>query len=117
MKTTSKVYLQLNADGSEVRQVRTDHGGKFESETLQVWCEARRFLRTWTARDQLQSNGRAEQSVAETKARIRRMLKAAQANSSRWPLAARCLHEKFRAEALGLKPGPPFDEVFVKKRF
>ena len=46
------------------------------------------------------------------------MLKAARADFSRWPLAARCLHEKLRAEALGLKPSPPFlSEVYVRKRF
>ena len=46
------------------------------------------------------------------------MLKAAQADFSRWPLAAQCLDEKLRAEALRLKPSPPFlSEVFVRKRF
>eukprot|EP00435_Cladocopium_sp_Y103_P064984 s603_g26.t1 len=75
---------------------------------LKNWCEARAVLHTRTAGDQPQSNGRAEQSVGEVKARIRRMLKAAEADFSRWPLAARCLHEKLRAEALGLKPSPPF---------
>ena len=118
LKAVSKFYLQLKAHGYEVKQLHSDHGGEFESEALQAWCEARALLHTWTAGDQPQSNGRAEQSVGEIKARIRRMLKAAGANFSRWPLAARCLHEKLRAEALGLKPSPPFlSEVYVRKRF
>ena len=118
LKAISKFYLQLKADGYEVKQIHADHGGEFESEALQSWCEGRALLHTWTAGDQPQSNGRAEQSVGEIKARIRRMLKAAGADFSRWPLAARCLHEKLRAEALGLKPSPRFlSEVYVRKRF
>eukprot|EP00438_Fugacium_kawagutii_P024973 Skav217964 [mRNA] locus=scaffold3450:124613:131011:+ [translate_table: standard] len=118
MRAVMDFYLQLRMDGFEVTQIHTDRGGEFMSVALDSWCRARTILRTYTAGDEPQANGRVEQTVGEIKARTRRILHAAQAPFERWPLAIRCLSERFRREALKeTSKGPNFmDEVLVRKR-
>jgi len=113
------LYLRLRSDGYQVTQIHTDRGGEFTQEALDRWCASRPILHTTTAGDQPQSNGRAEVSVQWVKAEIRRILHAAGAPFSRWPLAARNLNERLRLKQIG-KPAvvPNFLEpVLIRKRF
>ena len=113
------LYLRLRSDGYQVTQIHTDRGGEFTQEALDRWCASRSILHTTTAGDQPQSNGRAEVSVQWVKAEIRRILHAAGAPFSRWPLAARNLNERLRLKQIG-KPAvvPNFLEpVLIRKRF
>ena len=113
------LYLRLRSDGYRVTQIHTDRGGEFTQEALDRWCASRSILHTTTAGDQPQSNGRAEVSVQWVKAEIRRILHAAGAPFSRWPLAARNLNERLRLKQIG-KPAvvPNFLEpVLIRKRF
>ena len=118
LKAIVDIYLRLRSAGMEVRQIHSDNAGEFASTMLSQWCTQRAILQTYTPGDQPQSNGRAEQTVAELKSRIRRMLLAANVGSEKWPLAARCLSEMLWIEALGeTKKCPPFmSEVLVRKR-
>ena len=95
-------YLRLRSDGYQVTQIHTDRGGEFTQEALDRWCASRSILHTFTAGDQPQSNGRAEVSVQWVKAEIRRILQAAGAPFSRWPLAARNLNERLRLKQIGI---------------
>ena len=101
------------------RQLHTDCAGEFRSAALAEWCMQMAILRTYTSGDQPQANGRAEQPVGEVKSRIRRMLLTAKAGFYLWPLAARCLNETMRQQAIGKgKKCPPFlAELLVRKRF
>ena len=113
------LYLRLRSDGYQVTQIHTDRGGEFTQEALDRWCASRSILHTTTAGDQPQSNGRAEVSVQWVKAEIRRILHAAGATFSRWPLAARNLNERLRLKQIG-KPAvvPNFLEpVLIRKDF
>jgi hypothetical protein len=113
------LYLRLRSDGYRVTQIHTDRGGEFTQEALDRWCASRSILHTTTAGDQPQSNGRAEVSVQWVKAEIRRILHAAGAPFSRWPLAARNLNERLRLKQIG-KPAvvPNFLEpVLIRKDF
>ena len=118
LKSIIAMYLQLRADGFEVRQLHSDRAREFCTVGLEKWCAARSVLQTWTPGDQPQSNGRAEQSVGEVKSRIRRLLKAASLPTSYWPVAARFLNEQLRAEAIHKKVAWPslYAEVWVGKR-
>ena len=118
MKAIVDIYLRLRSAGMEVQQIHSDNAGEFTSNALSQWCMQRGVLQTYTAGDQPQSNGRAEQSVAELKSRIRRMLLAANCGADHWALAARCLSETLWIEALGHdRKCPPFmSDVLVRKR-
>jgi transposase InsO family protein len=87
------IYLRLRRDGLTVTQIHTDRGSEFCSEVLEKWCLSRTILHTHTPGDQPQSNGRVEASVQWIKAEIRRILHAADAPFSLWPLAARDTNE------------------------
>ena len=87
LKAIVDQYLRLrSSDGYVVTQIHTDRGGEFCSEALERWCASRTILHTFTPGDQPQSNGRVEVSVQWIKSDIRRMLHAASAPFSRWPL-------------------------------
>eukprot|EP00435_Cladocopium_sp_Y103_P041836 s2179_g11.t1 len=119
MKHIVDFYLRLRADGYIVSQIHTDNAGEFQSKALATWCMTRAILHTFTPGDQAQSNGRAEAAIAHTKSCIRRMLMAAEAGFERWPIAARCLNERWRREANGtVEDVPPFlSSVLTRKRF
>ena len=113
------LYLRLRSDGYPVTQIHTDRGGEFTQEALDRWCASRSILHTFTAGDQPQSNGRAEVSVQWVKAEIRRILHAAGAPFSRWPLAARNLNERLRLRQIGKPANVPnfLEPVLIRKRF
>ena len=113
------MYLRLRSDGYVVTQLHTDRGGEFTQAALDRWCASRTILHTYTAGDQPQSNGRVEVSVQWIKAEIRRILHAANAPFSRWPLAARNLNERLRLRQVGKQaPLPPFlTSVLIRKRY
>lgn len=77
LKAIVDLYLRLRSAGMFVQQIHSDNAGEFRSAPLNQWCTQRGILQTYTAGDQPQSNGRAEQTVAELKSRIRRTLLAA----------------------------------------
>ena len=113
------LYLRLRSDGYVVTQIHTDRGGEFTQDALDKWCTSRTILHTYTAGDQPASNGRAEVTVQWVKAEIRRILHAAQAPFSRWPLAARNLNERLRLQQIGKAVTLPnfLTPVLVRKRF
>ena len=113
------LYLRLKSDGYVVTQIHTDRGGEFTQDALDKWCTSRTILHTYTAGDQPASNGRAEVTVQWVKAEIRRILHAAQAPFSRWPLAARNLNERLRLQQIGKAVTLPnfLTPVLVRKRF
>ena len=119
MKHIVDIYLRLRADGYIVSQLHTDCAGEFQSKALASWCTTRTILHSFTPGDQPQSNGRAEAAVAQAKSCIRRMLLGAGADFKRWPIAARCLNERWRREATGtMEEVPPFlASVLTRKRF
>ena len=112
-------YMRLRADGYIVTQLHTDHGGEFRSEELEKWCRSRSILHTFTPGDQPQTNGRAEVSVQIVKADIRRALHGAQAEFTRWPMAARYVNEKRRLRQIRKEEKtPPFlADVLIRKRY
>eukprot|EP00435_Cladocopium_sp_Y103_P020138 s2720_g4.t3 len=118
-------YLMLKADGYEVRQIHSDRAAEFISPKLERWCRERDILQTWSAGAEPQSNGRAERTVQEIKARVRRLLHAAQVGPEWWPVAVRNVNERLRRERMKVNwNGQKFEEipafmqeVTVKKRF
>ena len=66
LKSIIAMYLQLRADGFEVRQLHSDRAREFCMVGLEKWCAARSVLQTWTPGDQPQLNGRAEKSKVES---------------------------------------------------
>ena len=93
LKAIVDIYLRLRSAGMRVQQIHSDNAGEFTSAPLNHWCTQRAILQTYASGDQRQQSGQAEQTIAELKSRIRRMLHSAGAGSDRWPLAARYLSE------------------------
>ena len=125
LKHIIDLYLMLKADGYEVRQLHSDRAAEFISPKLEKWCRERDILQTWSAGAEPQSNGRAERTVQEIKARVRRLLHAAQVGPEWWPVAVRNVNERLRRERMKVNwNGQKFEEipafmqeVTVKKRF
>ena len=71
------------------------------------------------SRDQPQSNGRVEASVQWIKAEVRRVLHAAGAPFTLWPLAARNVDERLRLKQIGKQVKLPnfITPVLIRKRF
>ena len=112
------MIMRLKADGFNVVQVHTDNGGEFTSALMKRWMFNRGYMRTYTAGDDPQSNGRAENSVQQAKSQIRRLLQQGGMEPRMWPLAARHLNEVWRYQRIGMEQDfPPLNaEVLVKKR-
>ena len=119
LKAIVGMYLRLRSDGFSVNQIHTDRGGEFCSESLEKWCLSRTILHTYSAGDQPQSNGRVEASVQWIKAEVRRVLHAAGAPFSLWPLAARNVDERLRLKQVGKQVSLPnfMTPVLIRKRF
>ena len=86
---------------------------------IEVVNSLKKHLIDGALQDQPQSNGRAEVSVQWVKAEIRRILHAAGAPFSRWPLAARNLNERLRLRQIGKPANVPnfLEPVLIRKRF
>ena len=120
LQAINAMHIQLRVCGYNVVRLHTDRGGEFRGEALEKWCAVRSIHRTRTAGVSSQSNGRAERSIQEIKARIQRVLKGAEMDSKYWPMACRYVHEMERRRMAGRdeKPVPPFGAtVLVKRRF
>ena len=119
LKAIVGMYLRLRSDGFTVNQIHSDRGGEFCSEALEKWCLSRTILHTYTPGDQPQSNGRVEASVQWIKAEVRRVLHAAGAPFSLWPLAARNVDERLRLKQVGKQVSLPnfMTPVLIRKRF
>ena len=119
LKAIVGMYLRLRSDGFTVNQIHTDRGGEFCSEALERWCLSRTILHSYTPGDQPQSNGRVEASVQWIKAEVRRILHAAGAPFSLWPLAARNVDVRLRLKQVGKQVSLPnfMTPVLIRKRF
>ena len=119
LKAIIGMYLRLRSDGFTVNQIHTDRGREFCSEALEKWCLSRTILHTFTPGDQPQSNGRVEASVQWIKAEVRRVLHAAGAPFTLWPLAARNVDERLRLIQVGKQVSLPnfMTPVLIRKRY
>ena len=81
LEAINAMHIQLRVCGYNVVRLHTDRGGEFRGDPLEKWCMARSIQRTKTAGVSSQSNGRAERSIQEVKARIQRVLKGAEMSS------------------------------------
>lgn len=97
------MIMRRKADGFNVVQVHSDNGGEFTSAVTKRWMFNRGYMRTYTAGDDPQSNGRAENSVQQAKSQIRRLLQQGGLEASAWPIAARHLNEVWRYQRIGKK--------------
>ena len=118
LHAVSDMILRLKADGFEVVQVHSDNGGEFVNSVMKKWMVNRGYIRTYTAGDDPQSNGRVENSVQQAKSQIRRLLHQGGMEPKSWPLAARHLNEVWRYQRIGKKQDFPTlnAEVLVRKR-
>ena len=119
LQTINQMYLQLRISGYTVLRVHTDRGGEFRGKLLENWCAVRSIVRSRTAGGSSQSNGRAERSIQEIKARMQRVLLHAEMTPKEWPLACRYVHEMERRRWMDKedRPVPPFGaQVLVKRR-
>ena len=119
LQTINQMYLQLRISGYTVLRVHTDRGGEFRGKLLENWCAVRSIVRSRTAGGSSQSNGRAERSIQEIKARMQRALLQAEMTPKEWPLACKYVHEMERRRWMDKedRPVPPFGErVLVKRR-
>ena len=66
-----QMYLQLRMDGYYVKQLHSDRAREFTTRALQQWCYNRDIIKTTTAGDSPQQNGRAEKAVQVVKAKMR----------------------------------------------
>ena len=120
LQAINELYIQLRVHGYTVVRLHSDRGGEFRGRALNQWCRTRDILRTKTAGMSPQSNGRAERSVQEIKARIQRALKGAELGPEYWPAACRFVHqlERRRLAMRQDRPTPPFGrEVLIKRRY
>ena len=113
------MIFRLKSDGFEVNQVHSDNGGEFCSAAMRRWMLNRGYIRTYTAGDDPQSNGRVENSVQQAKNQMRRLLRQGGMEPQQWPLAARHLNEVWRYQRIGRPQDfPPLNaEVLVRKRY
>lgn len=88
LEAVADMIFRLKSDGFEVRQVHSDNGGEFCSAAMKRWMFNRGYLRTYTAGDDPQSNGRVENSVQQAKNQMRRLLQQGGMTPAQWPLAA-----------------------------
>ncbi len=118
LHAVADMILRLKADGFEVVQVHSDNGGEFVSAVMKKWMINRGYIRTYTAGDDPQSNGRVENSVQQAKSQMRRLLHQGGLDAKFWPLAARHLNEVWRYQRIGKKQDFPTlnAEVLVRKR-
>ena len=118
LHAVADMILRLKADGFEVVQVHSDNGGEFVNSVMKKWMINRGYIRTYTAGDDPQSNGRVENSVQQAKSQMRRLLHQGGMEAKYWPLAARHLNEVWRYQRIGKKQDFPTlnAEVLVRKR-
>lgn len=116
-RTAMELILRAKADGFYVGHVHTDQGLEFLGH-FHRWLVSRGILHTRTPGDDPRANGRAEVSVQNVKALLRRTLYQAGANSEMWPLALRHVNEVLRNQRIAsTKEFPRFLEmVHTRKR-
>lgn len=74
LHAVADMILRLKADGFEVVQVHSDNGGEFVSSVMKKWMINRGYIRTYTAGDDPQSNGRVKNSVQQAQSQTRTIL-------------------------------------------
>ena len=116
-RTAMELMLRAKADGFYIGHVHTDQGLEFLGH-FHKWLVARGVLHTRTPGDDPRANGRAEVSVQNVKALLRRTLYQAGAGSEMWPLALRHVNEVLRNQRIAsTKEFPRFLEtVHTRKR-
>ena len=120
LKGLIDIYLMLKADGFQIHQIHSDRGTEFGGKKIEKWCRERCILQTFTAGVDPQANGRAERAVQAVKSEVRKILRAAKAPRSWWPVVVRNLNERWRRMRLGqeTKDIPPFlTPLVVRKRY
>ena len=115
--TVMEMWLKLRADGYDVGYIHSDRGHEFQGAFIQ-WARARGIHLSRTSGEDPRANGRAESCVKAIKDQVRRTLRQACEDSSKWPWALRYVREVNRCVRLGISPWwPRFMQVVrVRKR-
>ena len=82
--TVMEMWLKLRADGYHVGHIHSDRGHEFQG-ALTQWARARGIHLSRTSGDGPRANGRAEACVKAIKDQVRRTLRQACEDSSKWP--------------------------------
>ena len=83
-----EICLQLERNGTPVRNLHTDRAREFGTAQMKAWLAHHQITRTTTSGAEPAGNATAERGVRWFKARARALLKASKASPADWPMAA-----------------------------
>ena len=87
LTAVQEICLQLDRNGTPVRNIHTDRAREFGTAQMKAWLAHQQITRTTTSGSEPAGNATAERGVRWYKARARALLRAAGAGPADWPMA------------------------------
>ncbi|CAE6970102.1 RE1 [Symbiodinium sp. CCMP2592] len=116
MPAIHSMVQEINRLGFPVKNVHSDQGREFLSDSLRLWLSQMGVRVTMSEAHDKKANGLAERIVGWSKQRARCLLNSAELEPSFWPYAMSHAAASHQASLIGDTPLPHFGKKIVFKR-